>query len=129
MLKLKEKLVGFVVVMTLGIMIIPWLLNNELNPSSKDSFKARSFKAKSELTQSWVIQLASFSQAKNADALLIKLKAAGYPAFVKASSKHLLKVFVGPQQKPQIEAWQANLKAQFSLEGKIMMYQSNQELK
>lgn len=50
------------------------------------------------LPQSWVVQVGSFGNQANADALKQKLRQAGYPAFTKAAADgKAVRVFVGPK--------------------------------
>lgn len=75
----------------------------------------------------WVIQLGSFSHKENVQALLVKLKKAGFTAFtkpIKTPSGSLTKVFVGPElDKAQLESQLPKLKQLTMLEGRVTQFE------
>lgn len=75
----------------------------------------------------WVIQLGAFSHKENLQALLDKLKKAGFTAFtqpIKTPSGSLTKVFVGPElDKAQLESQLAKLKKLTTLEGRVTRFE------
>jgi DedD protein len=85
-------------------------------PKPKSTFSAKA----------WVIQLGSFKQKENAEALMEKLKAGGFITFskpVETRAGILSKVFVGPEiEKSILESKQPDLKSLTGLDGKITPY-------
>lgn len=79
-----------------------------------------------DLAEAWVIQVGAFSSNDNAAALQARLKAQGYPAFVKAakgSSSTLYKVYVGPEiRRAQLEQQKLELERNFKLKALILKY-------
>jgi DedD protein len=75
----------------------------------------------------WVIQLGAFSHKENLQALLDKLKKAGFTAFtqpIKTPSGSLTKVFVGPElDKAKLESQLAKLKKLTTLEGRVTRFE------
>jgi cell division septation protein DedD len=81
------------------------------------------------LQKHWVVQIATFKNPKNADALVNKLKAAGLPAYARASqsnNKQFTIVMVGPhEQKADAKLMCASLSEQFKLKGMILRDRSS----
>lgn len=79
-----------------------------------------------DLAEAWMIQVGAFSSRDNAIGLQDKLKASGYPAFVRTSkgpSSTLYKVYVGPEiRRVQLESQKAELEAKFKLKTLILKY-------
>lgn len=79
-----------------------------------------------DLADAWMIQVGAFSSRDNAMGLQDKLKAGGYPAFVRTSkgaSTILYKVYVGPEiRRAQLESQKAELEAKFKLKALILKY-------
>ena len=83
---------------------------------------------KSNLNEfAWVIQLGSFSHKANVEALLEKLKRAGFTAFtkpIKTPSGTLTKVFVGPElDKKALESQLSQLKNLTKLNGRVTQFE------
>ena len=83
---------------------------------------------KSNLNEfAWVIQLGSFSHKANVEALLEKLKRAGFTAFtkpIKTPSGTLTKVFVGPElDKKALESQLPQLKNLTKLNGRVTQFE------
>lgn len=83
---------------------------------------------KSNLNEfAWVIQLGSFSHKANVEALLEKLKRAGFTAFtkpIKTPSGTLTKVFVGPElDKKALESQLPQLKKLTKLNGRVTQFE------
>ncbi len=78
-------------------------------------------KAANGALASWVVQLASFSNVRNAEALRNKLRKAGYPAFVEkvpVKAGTVYRVRVGPDvSRPKMEALRDRLQREFKLKG------------
>ncbi|MEZ5510864.1 MAG: SPOR domain-containing protein [Gammaproteobacteria bacterium] len=79
-----------------------------------------------DLAEAWMIQVGAFSSRDNAMGLQDKLKAGGYPAFVRTSkgaSSTLYKVYVGPEiRRAHLESQKAELEAKFKLKALILKY-------
>jgi len=79
-----------------------------------------------DLAEAWMIQVGAFSSRDNAMGLQDKLKASGYPAFLRTSkgaSSTLYKVYVGPEiRRAQLESQKAELEAKFKLKALILKY-------
>lgn len=79
-----------------------------------------------DLAEAWMIQVGAFSSRDNAMGLQDKLKASGYPAFVRTSkgaSSILYKVYVGPEiRRAHLESQKAELEAKFKLKALILKY-------
>lgn len=74
--------------------------------------------------QAWVVQLASFSNERNAQQLLHKLRSQGFDAYQRQSGR-FIKVFVGPQiSQDKIHALQEQLQHKLGLKGIVRQYQS-----
>jgi len=91
---------------------------------------AASSKAEKPLSQAaFVVKVGSFGKSQNADALVTKLKAAGYPAFtrkiVNGQGVEMVSVLVGPElKKDKLEARVAQLQALAQVQGlKVIPYQ------
>ena len=96
------------------------LLTNEMNIALHSADATERFEAK----DSWVVQIATFKNPKNAEALVEKLNAAGHPAFTrsgKAKNKPVTLVMMGPNEK-KTEAKQlcADLAMHFQLQGMVL---------
>lgn len=78
------------------------------------------------LADAWIIQVGAFSSEANARGLQDKLKAAGYPAFVKpvqGGSGQLFKVYVGPEiRRTELERQKSALERQYNLKALILKY-------
>lgn len=78
------------------------------------------------LPMSWVLQVASFQEPKNAEALRDRLRQAGYKAYViyrPDQGDKMARVFVGPEfDRKEIEGVAAKLKKKFKLEGFVVRY-------
>jgi len=78
------------------------------------------------LADAWVIQVGAFSSDANANGLQDKLKAAGYPAFVKGvkgGSGTLYKVYVGPEiRRAELERHKSDLERKYNLKALILKY-------
>ena len=75
----------------------------------------------------WAIHLASFSEKANAEKLVKKLRAKGFPAYIhEARAEHptMVRVFVGPElKKEKAETMLKKLHQEFRLEGVVVKYQ------
>jgi len=94
------------------------------NPESKPPVVAEKKSAKSsvaEKTQSWVVQMGSFSERANAMALRDRIRTRRYPAYVEAVATRkgtIYRVRVGPEHsRAKAEALQAKLRKVFNLNG------------
>lgn len=78
------------------------------------------------LADAWVIQVGAFSSEANASGLQDKLKAAGYPAFVKSvkgGNGLLYKVYVGPEiRRAELERHKSDLERKYNLKALILKY-------
>ena len=74
----------------------------------------------------WAVQLASFEELANAEALRDKLRAAKYKAYIKYrpdKSPPLIQVFVGPELKrTAIDNLQRRLQSEYELQGIVVRY-------
>lgn len=74
----------------------------------------------------WVIQLATFSNQKNANELIQTLRAKGFDAYLRkthVAGKLQVRVYVGPNiRKAEIEKIQQQLQQQFHLKGVVAKY-------
>lgn len=73
----------------------------------------------------WTIQLGSFSDSHNADTLVKKLKAKGYPVYTKLGKNtkgdEMTRVFVGPQtQRTTAQSVMSKLEKSFNVHGVIV---------
>ncbi len=82
------------------------------------------------LPESWSLQLASFQERDNADALRDKLRASGYKAYVQFRPHEkpaLARVFVGPElDRARIDKYKSDLHKQFKLEGIVVRFMDNE---
>lgn len=70
----------------------------------------------------WTLQLASFKDEANARSLRTELVKAGYKVYIR-HGPDLVRVFVGPDlQRSRLEALQAQLKADYALDGMIVRF-------
>ena len=78
----------------------------------------------------WVIQLGTFAVHHNAQVLVEKVKAAGYPAYLVKTRRHgqaVTLVMVGPQvSRQETEEWKSILNSKFSIDGIIVHYNSHE---
>jgi DedD protein len=88
--------------------------------------KAIAAPATQQGTDGWVVQLGSFSSARNAHALRDRLKLKGYKAFARTSGagKELVtRVYVGPDATPEwAQQRVASLLAETRLQGIVLRY-------
>jgi DedD protein len=79
------------------------------------------------LPEPWVLQVASFSQEKNADTLVAKLKKNGYKAFFtseKNKEKTLSRVFVGPKfKKTELDKMRKEIDKTYKVKSLIVRYE------
>lgn len=79
-----------------------------------------------DLAEAWIIQVGAFSSQPNADGLRDKLKANGYPAFVKpvkVAAGSLFKVYVGPEiRRQRADQQKLELEQKFQLKALILKY-------
>ncbi|NPU93369.1 MAG: hypothetical protein HPY82_15775 [Gammaproteobacteria bacterium] len=79
-----------------------------------------------DLADAWIIQVGAFSSQPNADGLRDKLKANGYPAFVKpvkVAAGSLFKVYVGPEiRRQRADQQKLELEQKFQLKALILKY-------
>ncbi|MFZ5600982.1 MAG: SPOR domain-containing protein [Pseudomonadota bacterium] len=79
-----------------------------------------------DLAEAWIIQVGAFSSQPNADGLRDKLKANGYPAFVKpvkVASGSLFKVYVGPEiRRHRVDQQKLELEQKYQLKALILKY-------
>lgn len=73
---------------------------------------------------SWVVQMGSFSDKKNAETLMKKIQAAGFPAYLETSKNskgNAVRVLVGPElQKSTANAMQAKLAKSLNITGIVV---------
>ena len=83
-------------------------------------------KAKAAVSEAWTVQIAAFSQLKNAKALQSTLISKSYMAYVESDvsgKKPLYRVFVGPElRRSRAKIIQQALKKEFKLAGMIKTY-------
>ena len=76
--------------------------------------------------QAWAIQVGSFSQPQNAQALAARLKASGIPAYTQTSKTdkgHTTRVYVGPEtNRDKAETTVAVLQQKFQIKAVIVPY-------
>ncbi len=81
----------------------------------------------SGLPQAWSVRLGSFSDADNADKLILRLQAAGYKAYtrsIESEQGSLTGVFVGPWlDRAQVNEYQQKLQQEFNLAGLVVRYE------
>lgn len=99
----------------------------EAKPHSKPELKKEpKSEPKAALEAAWTLQLGAFSNAKNVEALVIKLRKAGFKAYTLPSKPvdgSLTKVFVGPDvSQAKIERLRTEVKALTQLDGKVIAY-------
>jgi DedD protein len=74
----------------------------------------------------WILQVASVSDSRKADALRGRLLELGYKAYVKKvhrSGKVLLRVYVGPKfERAQLDNIKSSVDAEFSVESMVVRY-------
>ncbi len=86
------------------------------------SAKSHSRIATTKKPKAWVIQLGSFHHEKNALALQVKLRAQGFPAYVRIH-KQLSRVLVGPElRRETADKLLVDLHNKFKLNGIVMPY-------
>ena len=77
-------------------------------------------------SKAWTIQLGSFKNAANVEALVKSLRAKGFSAYTlptKPVDGKLTKVFVGPNiSKDKLVAMQPDIEKQTKLKGRIVAY-------
>lgn len=82
------------------------------------------------LPEGWSVRLGSFSDSRNADALLQRLLGAGYRAYVRmidSSRGQLSGVYVGPWvDRSRVERYKAELQEKFQLAGLVVAYEIEQ---
>ncbi|HVL02410.1 MAG TPA: SPOR domain-containing protein [Dongiaceae bacterium] len=78
------------------------------------------------LADAWIIQVGAFSSQPNAEGLRDKLKAGGYPAFVKpikVASGQMFKVYVGPEiRRHMVDQQKQQLEQKYQLKALILKY-------
>lgn len=75
-----------------------------------------------QVPESWTLQLASFRDEGNANALKAQLEKSGYTVYIREITD-LYKVYVGPEVKRDtLEAIKAKLKDSYSLDGIIIRF-------
>ena len=93
---------------------------------SSNGSKKSKIPEKSVPKEAWVVQLGSYSNKKNVDRLVGKLKGAGYTVFtrpIKTKTKTLTKVFVGPDiSKYKLERELPKLAKISEVQGKIAKF-------
>lgn len=79
-----------------------------------------------KIDSGWSVQLGTFGNQANAERLLKKLKAAGYPAYIKpkqSGSRTLNLVFVGPKvSRAEAQALIGTLEQKYGLKGIVTKY-------
>lgn len=99
----------------------------ETKPTPKPVVKAEP-KSEPKVAQqaAWTLQLGAFSNAANVDALVKKLRKAGFKAYTlpaKPVDGSLTKVFVGPDvSQAKVERLKVEVKALTKLDGKVLSY-------
>ena len=82
----------------------------------------------SDIPQGWVLQLASFKERANADALRDRLRKAGYDVYVTyhpGKGDGMARVYVGPElDRAALDKIKVRLKKEFKLEGFVVRYPS-----
>ena len=102
----------------------------EITESAPDFTRSTSPLDENGLPQGWSVRLGSFSNADNANALLVRLQEAGYRAYsrvISAEQGDLTGVFVGPWLDRQISnGYQQSLQEEFQLAGIVVPYEVEQ---
>lgn len=82
----------------------------------------------SDIPQGWVLQLASFKERANADALRDRLRKDGYAVYVTyhpGKGDGMARVYVGPElDRAVLDKIKVRLKKEFKLEGFVVRYPS-----
>ena len=69
----------------------------------------------------WVVQVGSFADKANAEMLMKKIQAAGFPAYLESSKSNAVRVLVGPELlKSSADAMQAKLAEKLQITGIIV---------
>jgi len=154
---LKQRLVGAVVLVALGVIFIPVLLDGSgfrarrdrdveipakpdfaqvsqdtVKPIATPIDKRKTTVEKKKLQQpakdiqSWALQVGTFAQHDNADALQNTLRKAGYPAYVetsKADGKTSYRVRIGPElDRSRLDKLKTSLAKEQKLDGYIVRH-------
>ncbi len=142
-IRLKRRLAGGAVLVLLAVIFVPMLFEDALQPESAlelphpdDDLLPDSEQPATSLMlpldaapqvplpSSWAVQVGSFSSAENAEALVKKLKRAGFPAFVvkrAETGKLLYRVRVGPLlDKDRAVALAEQIKEKVDLKGFVV---------
>lgn len=82
--------------------------------------------------QAWVVQVGSFANPANAEALVKRLRAKQFPSFTRAATtaqgKAITRVFVGPKvKKAEAASLMTQLKQQANVSGVVMPYEPIQQ--
>ncbi|SES83131.1 SPOR domain-containing protein [Thalassotalea agarivorans] len=114
--------------------VVPEDANTKIEPvaqqpktkQTKPEQTTTSLPEKAVAQQAWVIQLGSFRDKNNVNALVKKLRASGYTTFtrpVKTKTGELTKVFIGPELiQSKLEKQLPKLEKEFSLKGRIARF-------
>jgi len=139
-LQLKRRLVGGAVLVLLAVIFLPALFEDGLRSSSPFDQAMPEPPAPGEapassvvpdrphppLPSAWAVQVGSFTRAANADALVARLRQAGFPAYVARIDRPqgpLYRVRVGPLlRKDEAEALARRLAARFGLKGFVVSH-------
>jgi len=151
---LKQRLVGAIVIVAVAIIFIPMIFNQEgqrpediqitlppppeapkaqlekpQRPQAEDTQQRaaeENEKVSSPMPQGWVLQVASFKDRDNADALRDRLRSAGYDVYVAyhpEKSEGMARVYVGPElERSALLPLQQQIKEAFALQGFIVKY-------
>ena len=84
-------------------------------------------KSKKTGQKNWAIQLGCFNSKTNADNLLKRIKAKGYPAYLKSNQNNkketITRVFVGPQEKRFLVERLKQIEKLFNIHGVISKFE------
>lgn len=84
-----------------------------------------------QLPESWVLQVASFKERENADALRDRLRKEDYKAYVRFrphKEPALARVFVGPElDRRVVERYKEELQQKFKLDGIVVQFMQDDE--
>lgn len=148
--RLKERLFGAFIVISLFVIFLPMILKEPAvesilerepipepvldvedhwmkPPEPLSQWQQSIEEQKTKAPSVWAVQLATFADRENAQKLADKLKAKGYQAFLESvpgQSSQLTWVLVGQEQeKNQALELQATLNAKFKLKGLVVPYE------
>ncbi|BCX83004.1 DedD protein [Methylomarinovum caldicuralii] len=139
-LQLKRRLVGGAVLVFLAVIFLPMLFEDGLRSPSPFDRTMPEPPAPGEaparivvpdrphlpLSSGWAVQVGSFSSAANADALVARLRQAGFPAYVARldrAGESLYRVRVGPVlRREEAETLARRLRERFGLKGFVVSH-------